>query len=247
MSWKLVTVLAITIAAIVYIIPTIHMEMNGLDKPTIWPRKKINLGLDLQGGMHLVLEVETDKALESTIERIGQEMRSLMKKERIRHGGLERVDNIYLSIRLKGEKTISRFDELLDKEFRELKIVSRSVDGEVTTIRLGLPDRDAAHIKAMARDQALETIRNRIDQFGVSEPDIRRQGDKRILMQLPGIKNTERAKKLIGKTALLNSNCSMKPAIWTRPSRETCLPGARFLSRSWSIRKPSMFIRIIFW
>jgi preprotein translocase subunit SecD len=202
MSWKLVTVLVITITAIVYIIPTIHMEINGLDKPTLWPKKKINLGLDLQGGMHLVLEVETEKALESTIERIGQDMRSLMKKERIRHGGIERVNGTNLSIRLKGEKSIDRFNELLDKEYRDLKMVSRP-DGDVTTILLSLPDKDAAHIKAMARDQALETIRNRIDQFGVSEPDIRRQGEKRILMQLPGIKDTERAKKLIGKTALL--------------------------------------------
>jgi preprotein translocase subunit SecD len=77
------------------------------------------------------------------------------------------------------------------------------MDGDVLTMQIDLPDRETDQIKKLAADQALETIRNRIDQFGVSEPDIRRQGEKRILVQLPGIKDTKRAKALIGKTALL--------------------------------------------
>jgi preprotein translocase subunit SecD len=68
---------------------------------------------------------------------------------------------------------------------------------------MDLPDKETAQIKRLAADQALETIRNRIDQFGVNEPDIRNQGENRILIQLPGIKDTDRAKALIGKTALL--------------------------------------------
>ena len=76
MSWRLVLTVIVVITAVIYVIPSI--------RPEIWPHKKINLGLDLQGGMHLVLEVETDKAVESTIERINQEMRELFRKERIR-------------------------------------------------------------------------------------------------------------------------------------------------------------------
>lgn len=183
------------IAAIIYVLPTIE--------PSFWPHKKINLGLDLQGGMHLVLEVDTDKAVEGTIERIIQEIRSSLKKEHIRYATLSRIEGNRILIKLKGQKYIDGFEKTLDKEFQNMRILSRSMDGDVLTMQIDLPDRETDQIKKLAADQALETIRNRIDQFGVSEPDIRRQGEKRILVQLPGIKDTKRAKALIGKTALL--------------------------------------------
>ena len=195
LSWRALAVFAVIIIAIIYVLPTI--------KPTWWPHKKINLGLDLQGGMHLVLEVDTDKALEGTIERISQEIRGLCRKEHVRYIALDRVEGNRISIKLQGQNNIDGFDKLLDKDFQGLRILSRLTDGDVLTLTLDLPDKEADQIKKMATDQALETIRNRIDQFGVSEPDIRHQGEKRILIQLPGIKDTKRAKDLIGRTALL--------------------------------------------
>jgi len=185
----------VIIGALIYILPTI--------KPTWWPHKTINLGLDLQGGMHLVLEVDTEKAVESTIERIAQEIRSFLRKKRIRYIGMDRVDGTKISVKLRDQENIEKFDALFDEEFEGLRILSRSTEDEILTILMDLPDRETEHIKKLASDQALETIRNRIDQFGVSEPDIRRQGEKRILIQLPGIKDRQRAKDLIGKTALL--------------------------------------------
>jgi preprotein translocase subunit SecD len=169
----------------------------------MWPHKKINLGLDLQGGMHLVLEVDTDKAVEDTIERITQELRSQLRKKRIRVLELEHVNNDQISLRVKGKENIENFEKLLDSEFKDLRLISESESDDILSIKLDLPDREVEHIKKLAADQALETIRNRIDQFGVSEPDIRNQGQNRILIQLPGIKDTKRAKKLIGRTALL--------------------------------------------
>ncbi|MEA3428064.1 MAG: protein translocase subunit SecD [Thermodesulfobacteriota bacterium] len=194
-SWKLILVIIIVIAAVIYILPSI--------KPTWWPHKKINLGLDLQGGMHLVLEVDTEKALESTIERIRLEVRNLLKKERIRFLNIEQVNGTEILVRLQGKDNIDRFEQIMDKEFKKLRLVSRSTDDGVLSMVMDLPKEEADHIKELATRQALETIRNRIDQFGVSEPDIRHQGEKRILIQLPGIKDTQRAKNLIGKTALL--------------------------------------------
>jgi len=195
LSWRAVAVIAVIIIAVIYILPTI--------KPSLWPHKKINLGLDLQGGMHLALEVDTEKAVESTIERISQELRSLLKKEHIRHINLNRIDGSRISVQLQGEKNIDEFEKLLDKEFKNLRILSKSIQDGILTMLLDLPDKESNQIKKLATEQALETIRNRIDQFGVSEPDIRRQGEKRILIQLPGIKDTKRAKALIGRTALL--------------------------------------------
>jgi preprotein translocase subunit SecD len=195
LSWKLVIVVAVFIAAVIYILPSI--------KPALWPHKKINLGLDLQGGMHLVLQVDTEKAVESTIERITHELRDSLKKEHIRYTDLNRIEGARIAVKIPDQTNLEKFEEMLDKEFRDLRIVSRSADGESLALVMDLPENETERIQKMATEQALETIRNRIDQFGVSEPDIRRQGEKRILVQLPGIRDTERAKELIGKTALL--------------------------------------------
>jgi len=196
LSWKLAVAAAVIVTALVYILPSI--------KPTLWPHKKINLGLDLQGGMHLILEVDTIKAVESTIERITQELRDLLKKERIRHLGIDRIEGTKISFKIQdNDNYINKFKTLLDKEFRDLRILSTTTENENQTIVMDLPERETERIKKLATEQALETIRNRIDQFGVSEPDIRLQGERRILIQLPGIKDTQRAKDLIGKTALL--------------------------------------------
>ncbi len=194
-SWKLILVFVVLVSAIIYILPSL--------KPALWPHKQINLGLDLQGGMHLVLEVDTEKALESTVERVSQEIREQLKKERIRNVAIDRVEGIKLSIQIKKEDSIDRVKELLDADFRDLRELSNRTVNGVQTILMDVPDADREQIEKLAVDQALETIRNRIDQFGVSEPDIRRQGANRILIQLPGIKDTQRAKDLIGKTALL--------------------------------------------
>jgi len=194
-SWRVILVFAVITTAIVYILPTINQGW--------WPHKKINLGLDLQGGMHLVLEVDTDKSVESTIERMTYELRSLLKKENIRYVGIDRIEDTKISLKICGNNNILGFDKLLDNELEDLQVLSKSTDDEILTIILNLPDDETHHIKKLAAEQALETIRNRIDQFGVNEPDIRRQGEKRILIQLPGIKDTQRAKELIGKTALL--------------------------------------------
>ena len=194
-SWRLVVVIAVVIAAVVYVLPTF--------KPNLWPHKKINLGLDLQGGMHLVLEVDTEKALAGTVERFAQELKTQLKSERIRHTSVDLVGNAKLAVTIRDPEVVAKVDALLDKEFKDLRILSRTDTGGDTVITMNLPDKDAEHVKKMAAEQALETIRNRIDQFGVSEPDIRRQGEKRILIQLPGIKDTKRAKELIGRTAQL--------------------------------------------
>ena len=194
-AWKPVIIAGIILAAIIYILPTFN--------PSLWPYKRINLGLDLQGGMHLVLEVETDKAVESTVERIVQELRERSRREGLRSVQVEGIDGNRIQVTVSGETNMDGFKSLLDSEFRDLREQDRSQTGDRLNLVLDLPDQEADRIKQLAAAQALETIRNRIDEFGVAEPDIRRQGDRRILIQLPGIKDTERAKELIGRTAQL--------------------------------------------
>jgi preprotein translocase subunit SecD len=195
LSWRLVLVGVVLVATVIYLLPSL--------KPELWPHKKINLGLDLQGGMHLALEVQTQKAVESTLDRISQEIRNQARSEGIKGLTVEMEAGPKISVSVKGADNIEKFNKVLDKEFKDLRIAKQSRDGESLDMTLDLPEAEAEYIRKLAASQALETIRNRIDQFGVSEPDIRRQGENRILVQLPGVKETERAKNLIGKTALL--------------------------------------------
>ena len=194
-SWKPVIIVAVFLTAIVYVLPTFI--------PDFPLQKKINLGLDLQGGMHLVLEVETDKAVDGTIERTAQELKERSRRAKIRRASIEKLDGPRIQVRVQGADNIEAFETLLDEEFRNLRIEDRARENDRLSLVLDLPDQETGRIKELAVGQALETIRNRIDQFGVSEPDIRRQGERRLLIQLPGVKDTERAKELIGRTAQL--------------------------------------------
>jgi preprotein translocase subunit SecD len=219
-SWKLVLVLAVVVAAVIYMLPTL--------KPELWPHKTINLGLDLQGGMHLVLEVDTGKAVEGTVERVSQEIREQLKKQRLRNISV-RNEGSRISSQVKEEENVSKFKELLDDDFRDLRKIDESTNNGVYSIVLGLTESDREQIEKLAVDQALETIRNRIDQFGVAEPDIRRQGENRILIQLPGIKDTQRAKDLIGKTALLEFKLVDDTASLDEAMRGDIPPGREIL------------------
>lgn len=194
-SWRIPVVCVALIAAIIYVVPTF--------KPGIWPHKQINLGLDLQGGMHLALEVETEKAVENTVERIRNELRIDFRKQKIRFRDIIHSGKSGLSVKILNPDDLQAVESLLDKQYSDLEIRSTSMDEGVRTVEIALTDKWVREIKKQSTEQAIETIRNRIDQFGVSEPDIRIQGDRRILIQLPGIKDTKRAKGIIGKTALL--------------------------------------------
>ncbi|PIU50615.1 MAG: protein translocase subunit SecD [Desulfobacterales bacterium CG07_land_8_20_14_0_80_52_14] len=213
--------LGVMAIAVVYLIPSFN--------PNWWPKKRINLGLDLQGGMHLVLEVDAQKAVESTMERILQELRELLWKEGIRQVAAERVGGDKISIRIEDPKRVADFEKVLDKEFKELRILEKSTQGDVLVVQMDLPDKEKENIRKLAVGQALETIRNRIDQFGVSEPDIRRQGERRILIQLPGIKETQRAKDLIGKTALLEFKLLDETHAVEDALKGSMVPGAEIL------------------
>ncbi len=194
--WKLVLSATVTLISITLVLPTIV--------PNLWPHKKINLGLDLQGGMHVVLAVDTDKTIEASLKQISDDIRSMMRKKRINGLGVENIDGTKLRVILKGEDEIRKFEKILCDDFPNLRRsecnLSESAFPEVI-VEFG--KKESNNIRNSAINQALETIRNRIDQFGVSEPDIRLYGHQHILIQLPGISNIQRAKEIIGRTAML--------------------------------------------
>ncbi|MFO7913944.1 MAG: protein translocase subunit SecD, partial [Desulfotignum sp.] len=206
---KRLLVLGVLITAVVFLLPTFT---------NTWPHKQINLGLDLQGGMHLVLEVQNVKAVEAELERTVDELKKELRKDGITHLGITRQENNTILAELPDKNAKTAFEAIVSKEFSNLKVSASSSGEDATRFQLRLPDDEKETIRKMATEQALETIRNRIDEFGVSEPDIRIQGENRILLQLPGINDPERAKDLIGKTAqltfqLVNDDVSAEAAL----------------------------------
>lgn len=193
-NFKSVAISSVIVAAFIWLLPTFF---------NCWPHKKINLGLDLQGGMHLVLEVQSIKAVEAEVERTIQEVKKQLRKDGIKHLGISRMNDNSIIAKFQDNEYKSRFETVLSREFENLVIQKPQVENNIVSFKLAMQKKEKEKIKKMATEQALETIRNRIDEFGVNEPDIRTQGGNRILLQLPGIKNPDRAKQLIGKTAQL--------------------------------------------
>jgi preprotein translocase subunit SecD len=201
LKWRLIFYAAIALFAILLLLPTLSSQLPQWYTKVI-PSEKIHLGLDLQGGMHLILEAEAEKAVESYVERIKNDLREDLKGKGVPVGKLEREKTNQIVFEASGEK--ERWEKVLSQRYTMMQELSSSpLEKGIWRVVLVLDSRQAEEIKKNAIEQALETIRNRIDQFGVSEPEITLQGTDRILVQLPGIKDPQRAINLIGRTALL--------------------------------------------
>jgi preprotein translocase subunit SecD len=164
------------------------------------PKKAISLGLDLQGGIHLVLGVETDKHVAAQTDRAAEDFKAALERRGV---GVKRVVREGLqafTVELASPQTWNDARTVAD-EFQTFE--RKDEDQTAGRFVMSMREREANRLRDDAVRQGLETIRNRIDQFGVSEPTITRQGQDRILIQLPGVQDPERAKALIGKTALL--------------------------------------------
>jgi preprotein translocase subunit SecD len=191
----------LTLAAIFYLIPSFVRDL-----PAEWtaflPADRIHLGLDLQGGSHLVLEVQADKAVDNALDRTREDLQRLLRERGITFEELRKVEGGQIQVTVPQESA-DRVRELLRVEFPNLVLANSRTEGGKASFFLALHERELRSIRENAIEQALETIRNRIDQFGVSEPIIQRHGQGDILIQLPGIQDPERAKEIIGRTALL--------------------------------------------
>ncbi|HEX2437469.1 MAG TPA: protein translocase subunit SecD [Methylomirabilota bacterium] len=171
---------------------------------SIWylfpPRKTINLGLDLQGGIHLVLGVDIDKYVEHQAERAAEDLKNGLERKGV---GVKRVAREGLSGVVVELANPSTWNDALTvaAEFGTFEVTQR--DDKAGRFVMTMRDRRVSELRDDAVRQGVETIRNRIDQFGVAEATITRQGGDRILIQLPGVQDPDRAKALIGRTALL--------------------------------------------
>ncbi|HEV8474444.1 MAG TPA: protein translocase subunit SecD [Methylomirabilota bacterium] len=164
------------------------------------PKKAINLGLDLQGGIHLVLGVETDKHVAAQTDRAAEDFKAALDRRGV---GVRRVAREGLAAFVVELASPQSWNDALTVAAEFQSFDRKNEDQAAGRFTMVMQDRAANRLRDDAVRQGVETIRNRVDQFGVSEPTITRQGDDRILIQLPGVQDPERAKALIGKTALL--------------------------------------------
>jgi len=202
LKWRLAILGVVLLFGIIYLVPSLSPALPGWWSKVL-PEERIRLGLDLQGGMHLVLEVQTAMAVENTIDRYEEEAREILRERRIPFLRVGTAPGMALDIVLPGPERQADVRTAFERELPVMEWARADTVDEGFRIRLRMKASEVEHIKEMAAAQALETIRNRVDHFGVSEPDIRPQAEDRILVQLPGVQDPQRAVDLIGRTALL--------------------------------------------
>ncbi|OIO69220.1 MAG: protein-export membrane protein SecD [Zetaproteobacteria bacterium CG1_02_53_45] len=193
--WKNWLILTILVVSLMGALP------NVMTPPSWWPSALSNpmsLGLDLKGGIHLVLDVDVDKAVAHGVEEDIDSARQALRKEKIRYRNLSAEGNI-LTVAIKDAGDMTAAGKVLAESFNTYTI-SESGDN---TFTLTLKEATAEETRKFAVDQAIEVIRNRIDALGTTEPIIVKQGERRILVQIPGFEDSARAKDLIGRTAQL--------------------------------------------
>src|SRR5262249_16917686 len=145
---------------------------------------RIQLGLDLQGGTHLLLEVKLQEAVKTSLRRRGGDIQREAKENKTAPPGTSQNTEGSLGIRFGNPGERSAFQDLMSRAFSDLTLMPMANQAGVYVANFTAPE--VVQIRTNAMDQALETIRNRIDQLGVRETTVAREGDNRILVQLPG-------------------------------------------------------------
>ena len=192
----------VVVLSVFFFIPSYQPFYQGLPAwlKQVMPNKGITLGLDLQGGIHLVMEVDEDRAVEIAVDRSVVSLQDVLLDKKIPVESVARTGPTQITIQFQNGELKEQIQKMID----DYPIFSETESaGSANRLVWDLREAEGKRIKDSAINQALETIRNRIDQFGVAEPIVLRQGLKQIVVQLPGVKEPKRARDLIKETALL--------------------------------------------
>ncbi|WP_339666957.1 protein translocase subunit SecD [uncultured Pseudomonas sp.] len=169
----------------------------------------MTLGLDLSGGVHFLLQVDMDKALETRVNVYQSEVRGLMRTEKLRYRSLP-TQGTTLQFGFANEEDLSAARRLIGKQYPQFAL--NSVErGDQQVLQLTLTEAEISNIREYAVQQNLTTVRNRVNELGVAEPLVQRQGANRIVVELPGVQDTAEAKRVLGKTANLEFRLAAEP------------------------------------
>ncbi len=198
-NWKIIFVLGICLLSIIFVIPNFFGKSEITAFPSFFPKKQFNLGLDLQGGSHLLLEVDVNAVLKEKSNDLVDDIRVELRKEKIKYKNLgSRGIGATVTIREKESlnKAVKLLRENLDRDV--------SIQSEDLKLNFNFSDQKIIEMNNKTVGQSIEVIRKRVDETGTKEPNIQQQGEDRIVVQLPGLKDPERIKALIGRTAKLS-------------------------------------------
>ncbi|MEB3839925.1 preprotein translocase subunit SecD [Pseudomonas guariconensis] len=169
----------------------------------------MKLGLDLSGGVHFLLEVDMDKAMSARMKVYEGEVKTLLRKERIRYRSLPQQDGAIM-LGFADDATREQARSLVRKNFNDFDLTTTERN-ELAVLRLALTPAKVAEIREYSIKQNLTTVRNRVNELGVAEPLVQRQGANRIVVELPGVQDTAEAKRILGKTANLEFRFGAEP------------------------------------
>ena len=199
---KLAFLICLITMSVVTLVPSFYSSAPDWWKKYLAP-EGLRLGLDLQGGMHLVLKVNLQKAEENTLLFAAEDLKNILAEKGISAVRTPSPEPNTLIFTLPNTGAVEQVESIITNDFPEIEARVESKEGSFPRIFLSLKEEKRNFIQNNAVDQSLEILRNRIDQFGVAEPVIIRQGEAEIVIQLPGVKDPQRALELIGGTAQL--------------------------------------------
>lgn len=196
--WKTILTVGVCLLGLLFASPNFFTKEQLEHFPSWYPKSQITLGLDLQGGAHLLLEVDFAAVEKEQMESLADMARETLRKERIGYTGLgAKKDHVTLTLR--NPTDVEKATTLLRKADKDIQVAS-TPEGQLT---LRFDEAALRTRKKSALAQSIEIVRRRVDEMGTAEPFIQQQGDDRILVQLPGVQDPARIKNMLGKTAKL--------------------------------------------
>jgi preprotein translocase subunit SecD len=221
-KWKIILIVAVLIAGVAYAAPNLISRDLAERLPDWLPHQQVNLGLDLQGGSHLLLEVEVESVLREQLAMVVDSVRNELRGADIGYTGLG-IEGNAVTVTLRDPTTADQVRGLLEDIAGDMDL---SIENGV--VRIAMTEQAIEDRARRTVEQSIEIVRRRIDETGTREPTIQRQGSDRILVQLPGVKDPERVKELIGKTAKMTFrlvDSSVSPEATSIPPTLERLPG----------------------
>ena len=185
--------------------PAYVVALNLLSRSPSWltalNAQPMYLGLDLRGGVHFMLQVDMQAALTKKAESLAGDLRLVLREKNIRHGGISR-NGQSIEIRVRDQATLDATSRLIQDQFADLQATG-APDGNEFKLSASIKPQSARSVQEQALKQNIVTLHNRINELGVAEPVIQQQGLDRIVVQLPGVQDTAKAKDILGRTATL--------------------------------------------